>query len=162
MFEAFIGLWNDLNAYYGKNITNPSVINEYEQVAKGVPKGKKQDLFSYIVRTYDYFPKLPEFERACARYKPEEKHREFASGCRYCLDTGLLPYNRKNKERLFAACVCDRGRSYKNRPILAVEDVFPTNTKSILEEYKKKNSGTRNIPELQKQVTESLSRMGTL
>ena len=162
MNEAFNSFWQDLNAYYGKNHTNKRMIYEYEQKATGVPENRRHDLYKYIIHTYDFFPRILEFERACERYKPVAKQRTFQNGCRYCLDTGLLPYNREGKERLFSACVCDRGRSYKNRPILAVEDVFPTNTKSILEEYKKKNSGTRNIPELKKRVEESLSRMDTL
>jgi hypothetical protein len=73
-----------------------------------------------------------------------------------------LPYNRAGNEKLFAACTCGRGRQYKNRPILGIEDVFPTSTENILAEYEKRNTGTRNVPELQKQFFDSLDKMGRL
>ena len=164
MNEAFAGLWNDLNAYYGKNQTNPMVINEYEQEAKGIPASKKNEFFRHIVHTYNFFPKLSEFSAACAKFKVVSKPKEFNESCVYCLGGGLLRYNRKveglsyNPE-YFAACVCDKGRSFKSKRIFGVEEVWQDKTQEVLMKLAEQNGGTRNVAELQEQFKRSLDIM---
>ena len=164
MNEAFAVLWNDLNAYYGKNQTNPMVINEYEQEAKGIPASKKNDFFRHIVHTYDFFPKLSEFSAACSKFKVLPKAKEHNDRCVYCLGGGLLRYNRKveglsyNPE-YFAACVCEKGRGFKSKRIFGIEEVWQDKTQEVLMKLAEQNGGTRNVAELQEQFNRRLDIM---
>ena len=164
MNEAFAGLWNDLNAYYGKNQTNPMVINEYEQEAKGIPASKKNDFFRHIVHTYDFFPKLSEFSAACAKFKPQPKQVEYNERCVYCLGSGLIRYNRKVKglsydPEYFAACVCPKGRSFKSKHIFGVEEVWQDKTDAVLKQLAEKNTPRKSVSELQQDIARSFEIM---
>ncbi len=153
MNEAFKGFWKDLSDYYGKNQTNPKVIYEYEKEARGVPATRKQDLFSYIVRNYDYFPKLSEFSAVCAKYKTVKPQPISDERCVYCLGSGLIRYTRKVKglsydPEYFAACMCSKGRRYRGNPIKGIEDVYGARTGDVLKQLEERNAPRKSVSEL--------------
>lgn len=165
MNEAFPGFWNDLNSYYGKNQTNPVVIGEYEKEAIGVPASKRHDLFAYIVRTHDYFPKIGEFTKACERFKPIVRQKAYNGSCVYCLGAGLIKYYKKvqglpYKPEYFAACVCDKGRSFKDAPVKGIEEVYGPRLQEVLSELAKRNGNARNVAELQQEVMNNVRNIG--
>ena len=163
MNEAFESFWENLTDYYGKKF-NPSVTFEYKRETDGVPASKKNELFKHIVRTYDFFPKLPEFSAACAKYKPQPKQAEYNEKCVYCLGGGLLKYNRKieglnYKPEYYAACVCEKGRSFKGNPVFGVEQIWGDNTEEILGQLAERNGGKKNVSELKESFERSLDIM---
>lgn len=167
MNEAFSRFFKSLCNYYNKNITDPTIIALYEKETRVVPASKVSDLLQYIMMTYEYFPKLPDFKHACERYIPKVQQKEISSKCNYCSGTGLIHYKRECKEDklsyipdYYGACICDKGRSYKGQRIYGIEEVFPTNTTAVLEKLKQRNSkNTKSIPELQREVETNLAKM---
>ena len=163
MNEAFDGFWADICDYYGKK-PNASVTFEYKKETDGVPASRRSEFFRHIIHTYDFFPKLSEFSAACSKFKVLPKAREYNDRCVYCLGGGLLRYNRKveglsyNPE-YFAACVCDKGRSFKTKRLFGIEEVWQDKTQEVLMKLAEQNGGTRNVPELQEQFKRSLDIM---
>ena len=163
MNEAFRGFWNDLNAYYGKNQTNPAVIYEYEKETKGVPASRKQELFSHIVRNYDYFPKLSEFAFACDRFRSKVTEKASTERCVYCLGSGLIKYRRKVKgltyePEYFAACVCSHGEKFKNKPALSIEQVYGSAAPKVLAQLAERNCPDKSVSQLKQDVFENMSK----
>lgn len=165
MNEAFHGFWNDLNSYYGKSQTNPVVIGEYEKETIGIPASKRHNLFAYIVRTHDYFPKIGEFAKACGRFKPNVKEKEYSGSCIYCLGAGLIKYQRKVKDlpyipEYFAACVCDKGKDFRNSRIKGIDEIYGTKLNDVLSELETKNGGNRNVSSLREEIMKNVDKIG--
>ena len=164
MNEAFNGFWKDLNDYYGKNQTNSKVIYEYEKEARGVPATRKQDLFSYIVRNYDYFPKLSEFSAVCAKFRIVKPLPTSDEKCVYCLGSGLIRYTRKVKDlpyvpEYFAACICSHGSRVLDKPLKGIQEVYGPRTEEEMKALAEKNGGKRNVSELKASFEKSMDIM---
>lgn len=166
--EVFNVLYRKLETFYEKSKNNQDFKNMALRLFQNVPTNEANKIYEHIILTYERFPSLIDLRNIALKFEVTPKAKEYNEKCVYCLGSGLIPYRRETAGLTYkyteheAACVCKKGRSYKNERIKGIEEVYPTSYKSILAEYEKRNTGRRNVPELQKQFFDSLDKMGRL
>jgi hypothetical protein len=161
--EVFATFWRELKDFYGKE-TKSRFDMESESVLKNVPSSKAQEVLTYIIHNYEFFPKLPELRNIALRFEVIKKAAVSDEKCLYCLGSGVLKYYRESKElpykpEYFAACVCSHGDQYRNKPFKDIRDVFGTRTTEELRRIAERNGGRRNVEELKKDFCRSLDIM---
>ena len=142
--EQFGLFLRDLCVYFCKEIPKDRILSEYAKCLSPVPNEKCDSFYSYLVRHFKFFPKITELEDAARLFIPEPVKKVVVNSelCFCCMNSGLIPYNRKipelsNREYVYyAACPnCAVGNSRRELP--NYNSIFPDGRG--LAELKKEN-----------------------
>lgn len=147
--KTFKAVFQSLGQYYRlKEEERPdnNAMIEYYNAVKFVDDTDARKLYSEVVNSLKFFPKIPEIKEIAERHRPKTGRFSNTDFCYCCLNVGHITYIREENghpyEYLARCPYCNMGKNYPELP--PADRRF---TQEELEELIRKNKGKYSEPD---------------
>lgn len=145
--KTFKAVFQSLGQYYRlKEEERPdnNAMIEYYNAVKFVDDTDARKLYSEVVNSLRFFPKIPEIKEIAEKYRPKIGRFSNMDFCYCCLNVGHVTYIREENgypyEYLARCPYCDMGKNYPELP--SVDAKFtPEEVKELIQKNRDKYGG---------------------